>query len=196
MALESTLRQELEKEIEAEADAIRQRAEKQGEALVAEAERWARERSEEEDRRLDQECELLSRRTLARTDLEQRNALLRLKRQELDRIFHLAAAKLTEMQKSDAEGFCGLMTGVFDSCRGLLPKGPVRVRLGPGLEKLGERLADREDVTVEPDGEFFGLVIEAEQGRLYCDGTIPQLLQRLRREREADLEEFLSGGTS
>lgn len=193
MALESTLKEELEKEIEAEVDAVRRRAMQQGEAMVTEAERWARQRAREEEERLARECELLSRRTLARTDLEQRNSLLRLKRQELDRVFQLAADKISEMQKSNPEEFGKLMTGVYESCRGILPEGPVRVRLGPGLEKLGESLADREGVTIETEGKFFGLVIESEQGRLYCDGTIPRLLQRLRHEREAELEEILFG---
>lgn len=193
MPLESTLREELEKEIAADVDAIHRRARQQGEALEAEASRWARERSAEEARHLEEECELRTRRTLTRVDLEQRNALLRLKHQELDRIFQLASERLAEMQKSDPESFCELMGKVFENCGRLLPEEPLRVRLGPGLEHLGETLASREDVTVASDPRIFGLVVEVEQGRLHCDGTIPRLLQRLRREREADLEKILFG---
>ncbi len=194
MPLESTLRDELQKEIEAEVDAIRRRAREQGEALEAEAGRWARERAAEEARRLDEECELRTRRTLARIDQEQRNALLRLRHQELDRVFQLAAERLARMQDTDPESYGELMARVFENCRKLLPEEPLLVRLGPGLENLGERLAAREDMTVATERQLFGLLVEVEQGRLHCDGTIPRLLQRLRQEREAELEAVLFGG--
>jgi len=85
------------------------------------------------------------------------------------------------------------MSRVFENCRELLPEGSLQVRLGPGLEGLGERLKDQEELAVESDAQLFGLVVEAAQGRLQCDGTIPRLLTQLRREREADLEAILFG---
>jgi vacuolar-type H+-ATPase subunit E/Vma4 len=194
MPLETIFRDELQKEIEMEVDAIRRRAQEQGEALEAEAGRWAREWVAEEARRLDEECELRTRRTLARIDQEQRNALLRLRQQEVDRVFQLAAERLVEMQTADPESYGELMAKVFENCLKLLPEEPLLVRLGPGLENLGKRLAASEGVTVAADGQIFGLLVEVEQGRLHCDGTIPRLLQRLRREREAELEVVLFGG--
>ena len=98
------------------------------------------------------------------------------------------------MQQADPAGYAELMAGVFENCRTLLPEGPLRVRLGPGLEALGGRLAGQEGVSVEIDAQIFGLLVEVNEGRLHCDGTIPRLLQRLRREREAELETVLFGG--
>jgi len=194
MPLDSTLEEELKREIATEVDAILTRARQQGEALETETRRWARERAAEEAGRLDEECRLRTRRTLARIDLEQRNALLRLKQQELDRVFQLAAERLAAMAQADPAAYAELMAGVFENCRALLPEGPLRVRLGPGLEELGGRLAGQEGVTVENDPQISGLLVEVNEGRLHCDGTIPRLLQRLRREREAELETILFGG--
>lgn len=192
----STLREELEKEIGAEVDSIRRRAAEQGESLVAEAERWERKRKEEAERHLSEECDLRSRRALARAELEQRNALLRRKREELDKVFQLAMERLADIRQSDTDSYSRLMGKVFENCRNLLPRTSLRVRLGPGLEDLERRLAKQEEVTVESDGELFGILVEADKGRVHCDITIPRLLGRLRREREAELEDVLFGDTS
>jgi vacuolar-type H+-ATPase subunit E/Vma4 len=194
MPLEEPLREELRREIEDEVEAIRGRAEKQGEALVTKAERWSEQRTEEASRRLEEDCRLRLRRSLARAELEQRNEILRLKRQEVDQVFQMARERLTEMQKEHADAYEKLMSEVWENCRQLLPGKGLVVRLGPGLEKLGERLSAEDGVTVETDERTFGLLVEAEKGRLHCDGTIPRLLERLRREREAELEAVLFGG--
>jgi len=194
MPLEEPLREELRREIENEVEAIHRRAEEQGEALVAKAEHWSEQRTEEASRRLEEDCRLRLRRSLARAELEQRNEVLRLKRQAVDQVFQTARERLAEMQKEHAEAYEKRMSAVWESCRQLLPKKGLVVRLGPGLKKLGARLAAEDGVTVETDGQIFGLLVEAEEGRLHCDGSIPRLLERLRREREAELETILFGG--
>ena len=196
MPLEAALRDELQREIETEVAAVLRQAREQGEAMVSEAERWARELEAEDSRRLEEECALHTRRSLARIDLEQRNALLQLKEQELDRVFQEVNERLATLRDREPEAFNGIMAGVFDHCCRLLPEGPLRVRLGPGLEDLKRQLAGRKEVTLTEDPALIGLVVETENGRLHCDGTLPQLLRRLRRERGAELEAILFGETS
>ena len=99
-------------------------------------------------------------------------------------------------REAEPETFAAVMSRVFENCCKLLPVAPLRVRLGPGLELLGERLARRKDVTIVPATELFGLMVEVEGGHLHCDGSLPRLLQRLRQERGAELEAILFGGAS
>lgn len=196
MALESGLRKELQEEIEAEVEAIRRRAEEQGEALLEDAEKSARRREEGAGRDLAEECDLRLRRALARKELEQRNALLRWKRREIDRVFEQASQELIELRDSNPKSYDELMGQVLDHCRRLLPDVPLRVRIGSGLEKLRARASEKEEITVEEDDDLFGVVVEADQGHVHCDMSVPGMLRRLRQEREADLAELLFGESS
>lgn len=195
MALDPVLQQELRKEIEAEVAAICSQAEAQGDELLAEAEKAAQADADKAARRLEEEVQRRRRRALAAAELEERNRLLGVRRQEVDRVIQEAAAALRELQEQGDPAYRKLMARVCESCRRLLPAGELQVRLGPGLKELGREL-EEQGLMVTTDERLFGLVVETSDGRQRCDGSVPRLLAQLRREREVQLEALLFGEES
>jgi len=193
MPLEPTLQDELQQEIASEIAAIRRQAEEQGETLLMEARNWTEERVCEAKRRLEEEVTLRSRQALTKAELEERNDLLRLKRHEVDQLFQQVGEQLADLRKEAGPAYRELMSRIYENCRRLLPEEALQVRLGPGLEGLGQELAGQAAMTVETDAQLFGLTLTTTNGRLRCDGSVPRLLTQIRREREADLEALLFG---
>jgi vacuolar-type H+-ATPase subunit E/Vma4 len=187
------LKDELLREIDAEIEQTLARAREDAEAIVAEARR-RRETAEREGlRRLEDELGVARRRALARAELDGRNALLRMKREETDRAFAAAREKLTRMEADDPDRYVALLERIFRSCRRLLPSGPVRVRIGRGKEALRERLAREEGVEAVSDPDLRGVILESADGHLHCDGSLEGLLGSLRQERAAEIEGILFG---
>lgn len=193
MAGEFPFEDQLRREIDAEVEAVRRRADEQGKALLADAER-RRARQEEAARvRLEEDCDLRLTRAVARLDLEARNNLLRFRERELDQVFAEAAQRLAAMRQENPGDYGRRLQRVFATCRSVLPPGPVRVRAAAELPDLLAWLQGQAEVEVVAEAGLDGLVVESPDGRLHCDGTLGHLLRNLRRERAAELERTLFG---
>ena len=187
------LKDELLSEIDAEVEQTLARARQDAEAVVTEARRRRESREREGLSRLEDELNVSRRRALARAELDGRNALLRLKREETDRAFAAAREDLVQMESADPDRYTDLLERIFRSCRRMLPPGPVRARIGRGKEALRERLAGEEGVEAVSDPDLNGVILESADGRLHCDGSIEGLLGSLRRDRAAEIEGILFG---
>jgi len=187
------LKDELQREIDAEAEQTLARARRDAEAILAEARRRCESREREGLRRLEDELNVSRRRALARAELDGRNALLRLKREETDRVFAVTREQLAHMESTEPDRYTDILEHIFHSCRRMLPRGPVRARIGRGKEALRERLASEEGVEAVSDPDLHGVVLESSDGRLHCDGSLEGLLNSLRQERAAEIEGILFG---
>lgn len=191
---ESSFKAELLDEIDLEVEQILTDARRDADALLADARRRRDAMEREALRRLEDELAVSRRRALARAELEGRYALLRLKREAIDRLFADARKELARMATEEPGRYLDLLEAIFRSCRRLLPPGPVRVRIGPGQEGLCERLdCKNEDIETVADPDLRGMILETADGRLHCDGSIEGLLKSLRQEREAEIEGLLFG---
>ncbi len=188
---ETFLKEALLREIDAEVEKTLSDAWRDAEALVAEARRRSEAAERDTLRRLDEELELTRRRALARADLEGRNDLLRLKREETDRAFVAVRTELARMEAEEPERYLALLEAIFRTCRRLLPPGPVRLRAGRGKEALCDRLGCENGIEAVFDPGLRGMVLETADGRLHCDGSVESLLKSLRQEREAEIEAIL-----
>lgn len=187
------LKDELLREIDAEVEQTLARAREDAEAIITEARRRRETREREGLGRLEDELNVSRRRALARAELDGRNALLRLKREETERAFAAAKEHLARMEADDPDRYLALLESIFRSCRRLLPPGPVRVRIGRGKEALRERLAREEGVEAVSDPDLRGIILESVDGRLHCDGSLEGLLSSLRQEKAAEIEGILCG---
>jgi vacuolar-type H+-ATPase subunit E/Vma4 len=190
---ESAFKDELLAEIEQEVEQVLAAGRRDAEALLADARRRREAMEREALRRLEEELAATRRRSLARAELEGRNALLRLKRAAVDGVFAAASKELARMATAEPERYLDLLEAIFRTCRRLLPAGPVRVRIGSGLQGLCARLGCSGDVEAVADADLQGIVLETADGRLHCDGSIEGLLKSLRQEREAEIEGRLFG---
>jgi len=187
------LKDELLREIDEEVEQSLARGRQDAEAIISEARRRRENREKEGLRRLEDELNASRRRAMARSELEGRNALLRLKRKETDRAFDVARERLARMESDDPDRYTALLERIFRSCRRMLPPGPFRARIGRGKETLRERLAGEEGVEVVFDPDLSGVVLESVDGRLHCDGSLEGLLGSLQQERAAEIEAILFG---
>jgi len=190
---ETSFKDVLLQEIEAEVEQILATARNDAEALLADARRRRAGIESEALRRLEDELAVSRRRAAARAELAGRNALLRLKREATDRVFAEARKELVRMSSEEPDRYLELLAAIFRSCRRLLPPGPLRVRVGLGQEGLCERLGCADEVEMVVDSDLRGMVLETVDGRLHCDGSIEGLLRSLRQEREAEIEGLLFG---
>lgn len=191
---ESSFKDELLAEIDQEVEQILTAARHDGEALLADARRRREAMGRDALGRLEEELAVTRRRTLARAELEGRNALLRLKREAIDRVFAEVRKALARMATEEPARYLDLLEAIFRSCRRLLPPGPVRVRIGPGQQGLCERLGcAHEGIETVAAPDLRGMILETADGRLHCDGSIEGLLKSLRQEREAEIEGLLFG---
>jgi vacuolar-type H+-ATPase subunit E/Vma4 len=187
------LKDELLSEIDEEIEQTLARARQDAEAIITEARRRRESREREGLSRLEDELNVSRRRALARAELDGRNALLRLKREETDRAFASAREDLARMESGDTDRYTILLERIFRSCRRMLPPGPVRARIGRGKEALRDRLAREEGVEAISDPDLRGVILESADGRLHCDGSIEGLLGSLRRDKAAEIEGILFG---
>jgi vacuolar-type H+-ATPase subunit E/Vma4 len=193
MMQESSFKDVLLQEIEEEVEQVLTTARSDAEALLADARRRREVMEADALRRLEDELVVTRRRAVARAELAGRNALLRLKREAIDRVFAEARKELARMSTEDPDRYLDLLAAIFRSCRRLLPPGRVRVRVGLGQEGLCERLGCTDEVETVVDPDLHGMVLETEDGRLHCDGSLEGLLRSLRQEREAEIEGLLFG---
>lgn len=186
---------ELQRELDEEVGALLSRVRMEGEELLHQARSDSERREREARRRLEEELDLRRRRHLARIDLDTRNALLRLKQEQIEHVFERARSRLDRMKREDSDSYCDLMLRIFRSCRAIFPPGPLHVKLGDNLESLAALLSGEEGVEVSRQVGGAELVLEAPDGRLTCDGSAVTILDRLRREREAEVAALLFGET-
>jgi vacuolar-type H+-ATPase subunit E/Vma4 len=188
---QTTLKGELEREIDREVEAILARARREGETLLADA-RLRREKLLSESRaRLEQDLAARRRRAFSRAEMEGRNALLRLRRELVDRALAEAHRQAEAMAGERPERYAELLRSLLGAARRLLPPGPLRVRLGDGEGMLPARLQAEGAVEVSIEEGWLGLVAESADGTLRCDCSLETLLARLRSEREAEIEALL-----
>ncbi len=188
------LKTAVEKEIERDASKILDSAREEGEELLREArsrrERMLREAAE----RLERDLAVRRHRTLAKTRLDGRNALLEVKRREVDRVFEEVRQILLAMPEEDPKRYGQILSVLFRAGRSVLPKGPLRVRAGENEEEALTRATRDEEVEIVVEKGRHGMVLETPDGRKRCDLSFEDLPRRIRAGREAELEKILFGG--
>jgi len=191
MATDTELEKELRAEIDREIHTLMRRAEDENGAMLARTREECESRKRMARQRLREELAMRGRRAQSKAELEGRNLLLRAHREEIDRIFEIAAEELRRMETTRPEDFAELLWTVFCSCRSMVPGSTVRVRLGTGTKLIYERLAGEKGVEIESSDAFTGLLVESSDGHIHCDGSLDAILYNLRREKEAELEAAL-----
>ncbi len=181
------LREELAREIERDEQTVLDRARREGEGLIADAEARCRKRVEEAEAELAVEAALLRRRARARAEMEGRNRLLRLKQEEIDRVFTEAEERLLKLEE-DPPRLEKLLGRLLEEGRRQLPPGPRRIVAGPAAAEVlrpeaGEEWSRRDGLQ--------GLIVETADGRVRWDASFAALLARLREEREAEIARLL-----
>jgi V/A-type H+-transporting ATPase subunit E len=191
MTTRFVLKDALQQEIDREAKSLREEARRKGEEVLEEARLRRETMKREAAQQLEQEVEIRSRRTLAKTRLEGRNALLQVKKRAIDRAFDEAGQSLTALAAARSDRYRELILALFQRARALLPKGPLRVRAGTAeAELLGPALKGRDIEVILEQGRH-GILLETSDGRIRCDDSFQALLDRTRPEREAELEAIL-----
>ena len=189
--MSSTLEEELIRDIREEVAAVRERARRQGEQIVAEARRQGDEDFAAARARLEEDLARQHRRAILREELIARNRQRQGKMEEIEAVFDRAEEMLEILRSEDPEGFDVLLWRLFSAARALLPEGPLRVHLGGASDGLGRRFS------AEMAGEVaegpLGVIVESLDGRLRCDNSIAAVLERLRRERAAEVGALLFG---
>jgi vacuolar-type H+-ATPase subunit E/Vma4 len=193
MRTSSLLREELDREINREVEEVLVRARQQAESLLADAHLEQEHRLAQAGERLRQELVDRRRRALSRAELEGRNSLLQLKRELLDQVLAALRERYLDLARERPERLGELLWTFYLDGRRLLPRGPVRVRVGREGGSVRDRLAKEENAEVVNDERLHGLVMENTAGTIRCDYSLDAMLQRLRAEREADIESLLFG---
>jgi vacuolar-type H+-ATPase subunit E/Vma4 len=193
MRTSSLLREELDREINREVEEVLARARRQAESLLADARLEQEQRLSQAGERLRQDLADRRRRALSRADLEGRNSLLQLKRELVDQVLAAVRERYLGLARERPERLGEHFWTYYLDGRRLLPEGPVRVRVGREGESVRDRLAREENVEVVNDERLHGLVMENSAGTICCDYSLDAMLQRLRAEREADIEALLFG---
>jgi vacuolar-type H+-ATPase subunit E/Vma4 len=191
MAPRFVLKTALHQEIEREAENILESARGEGERLLEDA-RFRREKMIREAKiKLEKDLEIRCRRALSKSRLEGRNALLEVKRREVDRVFEEVRRKLLDLPDKDSEGYGKILSALFRAGRETLPEGPLRIRSGKTEAELLGRALKREDVEFVIEDGLAGIILETADGRVRCDDSLDPLLNRIRTEREAEIEKIL-----
>ncbi len=187
----STLEEELIRDIQEEAAAVRERARRQGEQILAEARRQAEEDFAAARARLDENLARQHRRAILREELAAHNRLRQVQMEEIEAVFDRAGELVEVLHSEDPERFDALLRRLFTAARALLPEGPLRVHLGGASDDLRRRLSA--EMAVEVGEGPLGVIVESTDGRLRCDNSIAAVLGRLRRERAADIGALIFG---
>ena len=193
MTRENDLHKELWSEFETEARQIKARARQKGQRFLEDNLHTLREREQQAREDVERDLNLQRSRSLSRAQLEGRNTLLRTKQEAVDKVIEGAREELRKMSSENPERYCELLMTFFSAGRKLLPGESVRVRIGPDAETCKKRLEEQKKTQVDVDPDLSGIVLESPEGRLRCDFTWDHLLQRLRRDREADIAALLFG---
>lgn len=191
MMSESPLREELDREIDREVEEVLARARRQAEALLSDARLQQKQRLEQAGERLRQDLADRRRRALSRAELEGRNRLLQLRRELIDRLMAAARERYLGLARERPERLAELFWSYYLDGRRQLPEGTLRVRIGREGESVRDRLAKEKGVEVVADERLHGLLMENAAGSIRCDYSLDAMLQRLRAEREADIESLL-----
>jgi len=191
MTVRFDLKNALEDEIDRDVERIRESARSEGERL-SEGARSRRERLlREAEERFEKEAELHRRRVLAKTRLEGQNALLAVKRREVDGVFEELGGRLATLAEKEPQRYADILVALFEAGRTVLPEGPLRLRAGKAEARLLKPALQAEEVEIVIEGTLGGIILETPDGRVRCDDTPAALLGRLRAEREAELERIL-----
>lgn len=191
MTTGSMLREELNRAIDREVEEVLERARRQADSLLADARLQQQKRLEQAGERLQKELSDRRRRALSQAELEGRNTLLRLRRELVDQVMEAARERYRQLIRERPERLGELLWTFYLLGRRQLPEGPVRVRIGREGEAIRDRLAGEKNIEVALDEHLHGLVMENAAGTIRCDFSLDLLLQRLRGEREADIENLL-----
>lgn len=193
MTQKNDLHRELWSEFETEARQIKARARQKGQRFLEDNLHTLREREQQVREDVERDLKLQRSRSLSRAQLEGRNTLLRTKQEAIDNVMEGVRDGLQTMSSENPDRYCELLMTFFSAGRKLLPGESVRVRIGPDAESCKKRLEEQKKTQVEVDPDLSGMVLESQEGRLRCDFTWDHLLQRLRRDREAEIAALLFG---
>ncbi len=188
MAREPVLKKELLREIAGEVEDVLAQARSKGESLLQDAEILRNNRLSAERETLAKEMERRRSKATSQTLMEKRNALLTLRKNELDEVFREARKRLVVMAAEEPERFGELLWALFEAGQDLLPEGTMGVRLGEGGERIAPRLHKQGEVALVIEKGWQGLIIESGDGRVRCDYSFEVLLGRCRSELQAEIE--------
>lgn len=191
MATRFVLKNALQQEIDREVEGIRQAADREAERVLEEARLQRKRMRKDAEEKAEREVEIRRRRTLSKTRLEGRNALLEIKREEIDDVFAEVRRALASLPTEAPQRYAEIVAALFRAGRAVLPEGPLRVRGGEAAAQALSPLLVEEAVDWVVEEELCGIILETPDGRLRCDDTLDALLQRIREEREAELEAML-----
>jgi len=191
MRTSSLLREELDREINREVEEVLARARRQAESLQADARLEQEQRLTQAGERLRKELADRRRRALSRAELEGRNSLLQLRRDLVDQVMVAVRERYLILARERPERLAELFWSYYLDGRRQLPEGPLRVWVGREGEAVRDRLSREKNVEVVTDERLHGLVMQNAAGTIRCDYSLDAMLQRLRAEREADIEALL-----
>ena len=123
--------------------------------------------------------------------MEQRNTLLSLKKEEVDRVFEAVSKRLKHMAKHQPDRFGRLLWTLFEAGRAHLPGGPLRVTVGGADHASIEQIEHQTEVTLAHEQGWMGLIVETADGKVRCDYSFDVLLDQYRAERQWIIEDRL-----
>ncbi len=171
MTVRFDLKNALEDEIERDVERIRESARSEGERLLEEARSRREHLSREAEERFEKEAELRRRRVLAKTRLEGRNALLAVKRREVDGVFEELGRRLATLAEKEPQRYADILVALFEAGRTVLPQGLLRLRAGKTEARLLKPKLKADEVEIVIEGTLSGIILETPDGRIRCDNT-------------------------